>query len=100
MEPFLNEETFPLEVLIVIKSYLSNPAASSCSDENLTRSLRRFDAKPVTYLEELSSNAVFRLQTGRVFRKGQQKRKHFLCTELTTNKLYLISPLAEVELIG
>lgn len=99
MRPFLNESVFPEEVLVVINSYLANPKASSCSDENLMRALKRFDQKPSIFLEDIPPDTIFRLQTGRVFRKGKQRRKHFECMELKTNRLYLINPLAEVELI-
>src|SRR5690606_28773275 len=37
MQPFLNTDIFPLEVFSALRRYMSNPAASSCSDINLLR---------------------------------------------------------------
>ncbi|HPH83104.1 MAG TPA: SprT-like domain-containing protein [Flavobacteriales bacterium] len=97
MIPFLNTEVFPQEVLIHVKGYISNPAASSCVDEDLMRVLRLFDDEYTLVLEDIPANALFKLKTGRVFRKGEQRRKYFRCEELGTNKHYLVNPLAEVE---
>jgi hypothetical protein len=97
MIPFLSTEIFPIEVLTVVKSYLRNPAASSCVDENLMRILREFDADQKLLLEDLPPNSLFKLKTGRVFRKGDQRRKYFRCVEIETKKHFLVNPLAEVE---
>lgn len=99
MQPFLNEQIFPAEVLRVIMKYLQNPAASSCADEQLTRALRQFDSTPALFLEDLPEGAVFRLVSGRVFTKGHKRRKHFHCVELGSSQAYLINPAAEVELL-
>ena len=100
MEPFLNEEVFPEAVLHTVRKYLRNPAASSCVDEDLLRALRAYDTDPTLLLEDLPENALFKLKTGRVFRKGEQRRKYFTCMELESRKQYLVNPLAEVELLG
>ena len=77
MSPFLREDVFPVEVLNRVVAYMNNPAASSCVDEDL-----------------------FKLKTGRVFKKGKQRRKYFRCEEFGSGKHYLINPLAEVEPIS
>ena len=41
----------------------------------------------------------FKLYNGRVFKQGKQRRKRFECVEVTTGKLYLFNPNAEVELL-
>jgi len=99
MQPFLNERVFPGEILKVIQDYLNNPAASSCTDERLTRILRQFDANPPLFLEDIPEGAVFRVSTGRVFQKGHKRRKHFHCIEMASAQAYMISPATEVELI-
>jgi len=100
MDPFLNHDVFPEEVLHVVRKYLRNPAASSCVDEDLLRALKLFDSEQTLLLEDIPQNALFRLKTGRVFRKGEQRRKYFTCLELDSRKQYLVNPLAEVELLG
>jgi hypothetical protein len=43
---------------------------------------------------------LFKLKNGRVFRKDEKLRKRFKCTEISTRRVYLFSPVAEVELVG
>jgi len=101
MQPFFDQQVFPPDIKQAITNYLNNPAASSCSDLNLYRSLRQYDAVKESMLtvEKLPANAVFKLKDGRVFRKGEQLRKRFKCVEVSTKKVYLFSPVAEVEVL-
>ncbi len=100
MIPFLQDSIFPSDVLKNVKTYINNPAASSCVDEDLMRSLKQFDSNFSLTVEDLPMSALFKLKTGRIFRKGEQRRKYFRCEEIGSNKHYLINPLAEVELIS
>jgi hypothetical protein len=61
------------------------------------RSLRRYDADPRPFLEELEESTVFRFQR-KLFVKGPQLRKRFQCKCLNDRRLYLIDPTAEVQL--
>ncbi|MBS7565941.1 SprT-like domain-containing protein [Mucilaginibacter sp. Bleaf8] len=101
MQPFFEKQVFPPDITSAIVNYLNNPAASSCSDLNLYRSLRRYDpvSTTATTVEKLPSKAVFKIKDGRVFRKEEQLRKRFKCIEISTRRVYLFSPVAEVELI-
>lgn len=95
--PFLNESVFPPEVLYTLKKYMNNPAASSCSDADLQRVLRRYDAnQDLKLLEDLPMHAYFELN-GRIFKKGKLLRKRFECLEMSSKKLYLVSNIAEVK---
>jgi SprT protein len=84
-----------------ITGYLNNPAASSCSDLTLYRSLRKYDApkESVHTVEKLPLKALFKLKDGRVFRKEEKLRKRYKCIEVSTRRVYLFSPVAEVEVI-
>lgn len=99
MQPFLDTEIFPVELLYAIRKYLNNPAASSCTDKNLYRALRLYDedANAGIYLEKLPLNAMFVFQ-GNLYEKGQKIRTRFTCKEVRTGKIYLFNPLAEVEM--
>jgi len=101
MQPFFEQAVFPPDVQQAITRYLNNPAASSCSDLNLYRALRKYDApKPsVLTVEKLPFKAMFKLKDGRVFSKEEQLRKRFKCIEVNTRRIYLFSPVAEVELV-
>jgi hypothetical protein len=99
MAGFMNSEIFPDDVIYALRSYMSNPAASSCSDSNLLRALKKYDQRDDTVLlEELPKESIF-LFSGRAFVKGEQIRKRFRCKEKGTARIYLFDPLAEVKLV-
>lgn len=100
MRPFFEQEIFPADIRQAIVRYLENPAASSCTDHQLFKALKKYDQTPehLVLLESLPLGSVFKLKDGRVFRKDAKIRKRFRCTELASGRLYLFNPLAEVEL--
>ena len=95
---FLQPEIFPPDVITALRASLHNLPASSCADEPLMRVLRAYDRKKDGSLlvEELPPGALFSLQDGTVFKKGNRLRKRFQCVEVKTGKLYLFSPIYEV----
>lgn len=102
MQPFFEQQIFPEDIRQAITHYLNNPAASSCSDLHLYRTLRNYDApKPdMLTVEKLPPETLFKFKDGRVFKKGEQLRKRFKCVEVATKRIYLFSPVAEVEVIS
>lgn len=101
MQPLLNEEVFPADVLQILQKYLENPKASTGADHILARTLRRYDPPDHTLrLEELPPDALFTINGKRNFRKKEQLRKRYRCICLNTNKVYLVSANAPVELLG
>ena len=50
-------------------------------------------------MEKLPLKSLFKLKDGRIFRKDEKLRKRFKCTEIKTKRIYLFSPVAEVELV-
>ncbi len=88
----------PKDVESALLNSLVNVKASSCSDLNLFRVLKKYneDHHVKTHLEELEENEHF-LLNGKQFAKGKLRRKRYLCTEVPTRKQYLVSALAEVE---
>ncbi|MCF8405191.1 MAG: SprT-like domain-containing protein [Bacteroidales bacterium] len=96
MQPFLNSNTFPDDLLIVLGKYLKNPA-SSTSDHALLKVLRIYDGpKDYLTLEDLPMNSAFRIHNGFVFRKMEKLRKRYKCKRLDNNRMYLVSPLVKV----
>jgi len=98
---FIKKKIFPADVEWELICSLKNPAASSCAEEDLIRVLRKYDPhKPGFYfVEQLPANAMFKEGNGRVFVKGNKVRKRFVCKELPSGKLFLFSPVTEVELV-
>lgn len=106
MQPFLGMKIFPDEIVLALNSYLQNPAASSCTDTRLLKTLRSFDKKngqqaEVVHLEDIPEKAVFTL-TGNTkkLKKGKKLRKRFLCMEVNSKRKYLVSPVAEVIVLN
>ena len=98
MKPFFEKDVFPQDISQAIIRYLENPAASSCTDLHLYKTLKRYDAIATggTTVETLPVNSTFRLKNGRSFRKEAKVRKRFRCVEISTGAVYLFNPLAEV----
>ncbi len=101
MQRFLIPDIFPVDIITALRKYMNNPAASSCSDHNLLRVLKKYDIRQDTVLlEELSIGTIFRYNKSRDFIKGEQIRKRFKCKELVTNRVYLFNPLVEVLVVN
>jgi len=102
LKQFLEHKIFPADIENELMKSLSNPAASSCADDGLIRVLRKYDKKNNGYklVEEIPFNELFRLNDGRIFKMGEKQRKRFKCVELKTGKIYLFSPVYEVEVIN
>lgn len=101
MQPLLNETVFPENLLPALFCYFENPKASSTSDINLMKALSIYNTNTsdVLLLEDIPEKSLFLFQNHRVFEKGVQLRKRFRCKEVATNKIYLFSPVAVVELV-
>jgi SprT protein len=99
MHPFLEQQIFPEDIQKAISLYLHNPSASSCTDLQLSRALKKYDqASSGSRLEEIPLHTVFTIKDGRKFKKGERLRKRYRCTCLDNGHVYLFSPLAEVLL--
>ena len=96
MQPFFEMKVFPDDLTRAISTYLENPGASSCSDVNLFKALKRYDSRQIVFIESLAERTIFTIKDGREFTKGERMRKRFKCVETVTGKVYLFSPLAEV----
>jgi SprT protein len=99
---FIRHNVFPGDIKDVLLQSLHNPAASSCADEALLRVLRKYDEKKESklFVEDVPEGTLFQTQDGRIFQKGHKIRKRFRCVEVTTKRLYLFSPVYEVELLA
>jgi SprT protein len=99
MQPFLNTDIFPLEVFAALRKYIQNPAASSCSDIQLLRTLKLHDENNnYIFIEHLKLNTLFLYNGSRIFKKGEKIRKRFKCIEINSGSIYLFNPLTEVEI--
>jgi SprT protein len=102
MIPFFDLDIFPTDVKKSVIAYLKNPAASSCTDANLFKTLRNYDVKDpdVLVVESIAENQHFITKNGRVFKKLNKIRTRYKCLEIKTGLMYLFNPLAEVKLLA
>ncbi|MBI3883752.1 MAG: SprT-like domain-containing protein [Sphingobacteriales bacterium] len=98
---FLLKKIFPADIHKVLLKTIQSPAASSCADEGLLRVLHQYDTRKdgMALIESLPVGTVFKIKGERVFRKEEKVRKRFRCVEVATGKMYLFSPVYEVEII-
>jgi SprT protein len=98
LEDFLRLKLFPQDLHHALMKSLHDLPASSCSDINLTRVLKNYDGKNKSILiEDIPFGSHFKTSDGKVFKRGRQIRKRIEGTDLQSGKLYLFSPVYEVE---
>lgn len=96
-KPLLNENILPKSILVQLIDYLRDPAASTGGHHGLYLALRSFDVSTGEIpLKELALNEKFSFQ-GRVFVRGELRRTRFVCTELPSQKQYLVPIVAMVR---
>lgn len=97
-QPFLTASIFESKILEAFRQYLENPKASTMSDANLYRVLRKSKDSTLTLIEELPKGVLFDYN-GRVFSLGEKRRTKYLCIEQKTKRPFLFNGLAEVTVI-
>jgi predicted SprT family Zn-dependent metalloprotease len=99
LKVFLEQHLFPEDVATELRAIMHNPPASSCAEENLQRILNRYDRKRngVKLVEQLEEGKRFRISNGREFVRGEKLRKRIKCYELPHMKIFLFSPIYEVQ---
>jgi len=101
LDQFLQHQVFPGDIEIELLRSLKNPAATTCAEDGLLRVLRKYDSKESDnrLVEEIETNKLFRTHDGRVFKKEGKLRKRFKCIEIKTGRVYLFSPVYEVQAV-
>jgi len=100
MLPFINPSVFPNQLLPDIANHFKNPRASSDTDAKLSVLLKQFDEKTdKNYIFEIPLGSTFRIHNGKIFKKGNRRVKRYECMELSSGRVYLFQPNAEIELL-
>ena len=100
MLPFIRPEIFPNRLLPFLAVHFKNPKATSDTDSRLSLALKEYDPpNDKNYIFEIPLGANFRLYNGKIFKRGKQRVKRFECVEITTGRIYLFNPNAEVEFL-
>jgi hypothetical protein len=101
MVPFIRPEIFPSHLLPLLARHFKNPTASSDTDTTLSLALKQYDKQndDKNYIFEIPYGSVFRIHNGKVFKKIAVRTKRFECLEVSSGRVYLFNPNAEVELL-
>ena len=100
MLPCIHPAVFPKDLLPIVALHFKNPKASSTTDTKLALALKKYDPpNGTTPVFEIPPGSVFKLYNGKQFKRGNQRVKRIECIELSTGRLYLFQPNAEVVLI-
>ncbi len=98
IHPFLTVEFFPNDIVFLLNQHMQSPKASSCSDLALMKGLSKYNSVQHIVLDDIKIGSSFVFREKRVFVKMEKLRKRYRCKEIATNKIYLFSPLATIEL--
>ena len=93
---FLTPDYFPEDILRVLSRHMLSPKASTYSDLELIKVLKKHDEIKSFTISDISEGEIFNTSNGRAFVKGQLLRKRYKCFECKTNKVYMFHPYAEV----
>jgi hypothetical protein len=99
---FVQHNTFPSDIEKALRKSILNPAATANGETDLLLVLRKYDIhKKEGYLPvaEVPEGALFRMDDGRIFRKGAKRRKRYECVEVKTGHRYTFSPVSEVRVV-
>ncbi len=100
MIPFIRPEIFPSQLLPLLARHFKNPTASSDVDATLSLALKQFDQQnDKNYIFEIPYGSRFRIYNGKIFQKGALRTKRYECVELSSGRMYLFNPNAEVEIL-
>jgi hypothetical protein len=98
---FLNKELFPADVEAGLKNSLSGLKATTCSDVDLYRILKKYDKRPrhIKFVEEFPAKSLFQTSDGRKFQMLEKMRTRYRCKEVKTGKLFYFHPMVEVSAV-
>ena len=96
---FLNSNVFPDDILRVLSKHIKNPKASTANDYNLSIILKNYDKNPKQTIDEIPNGSIFSTVNGQQFMKIEKLRKRYKCKEIVSEKIYLFSPLAIVNIL-
>jgi hypothetical protein len=97
MMEYIQIGVFPEVIQTLLEESIKNAKASSTSDLKLSRALHQFDnTTGHVRIEELPTEAIFKTQNGKQFKKGERVRTRYKCLNLQNDRIYLFNPLTPV----
>ena len=99
---FVQQQIFPPDIVKALQKSIINPAATANGETELLMVLRNYNQKKregYFHIADLPVGAIFQTEDGRIFKKGNKRRKRFACVEIATGHKYSISPISEVRIV-
>lgn len=99
---FLQQDIFPDDIKKALLQYLNNMKASTCTDPNLYKVLKRYDEnkQDILFVDEVPFDKNFTTTDGRVFQKIEKLKTRYKCKELLTGHIYFVPAIMEVKLVS
>jgi hypothetical protein len=99
LNPILNKEYFPINLLSELIDHMKNPKSSFCYDIKLSKKLDLFDnINDNVYLDQLNDGEFFNYRNLGKFKKINKIRKRYLCLRIDNNKKYLFLGSTKVNI--
>tara|TARA_B100001939_G_scaffold335819_1_gene338202 strand:+ start:57 stop:641 length:585 start_codon:yes stop_codon:yes gene_type:complete len=99
LNPILNEDFFPINLITELIDHMKNPKSSFCYDVNLSKKLDLFDnTNDTVYLDQLNDGDFFYYRNLGRFKKINKKRKRYLCLRIDNSKNYLFLGSAKISI--
>jgi SprT protein len=97
--PFMGKRFFPADVEKALLTYLHDPAASTCTDPELYKSLYKYDEhKPgFKLVDDVGMNRFFETEDGSLYQKIEKLRTRNKCKNINNGKVYLFPGIVEVK---
>lgn len=100
LQLLLGKKVFPRLLESAVRLHSFSPRATNHGDLNLVMALREYDpGNKSKLLIEIPANDLFKLDNGKVYRKGEILRTRVLCCEVGSRRKYLIHSHAEVTAV-
>jgi SprT protein len=99
MQPMLNNNILPDDILKVALKHFKNPKASTSGDPELVRILSRYNnlqSKNSVMLEDIPPGSIFTFRSKK-YKKLEKRRTRIVCADSQTGRKFLISKAAIVE---
>lgn len=99
---FVQLKLFPADIEAALRASIMNPAATASGETDLLLVLRRYNPDQKNGyqpLDSLPTGTLFQIESGRIFRKGEKRRKRYMCVEVKTGHFYTFSPISEVKVL-
>ena len=99
LNPILNKEYFPSNLLSELIDHMKNPKSSFCYDINLSKKLDLYDNENDSlYIDKLNDGDIFYYRNLGMFKKINKRRKRYLCLRIDNDKKYLFLGSTKVKL--